>query len=487
MSDTVYVEKVDNVYVKIHAEPSIKMEMNDYFSFFAKNYQFMPAYKNKFWDGKIRLLNTMTGLIYGGLLTYIAQFCKSRNYRIKIDPELMEVEDIPENYGIELAKEFGATLTPHDYQNRAVVEALSQERKLFLSPTASGKSFIIYLIARYHAEKHNRKVLIIDPTISLVLQLEGDFTEYNNGKKLDIHKIQGGADKNVEAAYTISTWQSLQRMPASFFSKFDVVIVDEAHLASAKSITGIMEKCPHVRYRYGLTGTIDDSETHKLVLTGLFGNISKVITTKELIDQNKLSSFKINGLILEYSNASRKLVSKMDYQAEIDWIVSHERRNKYICNLADNLPGNTLILFQFVEKHGMVLEKMLKESKKTVHFIHGKVDGEVRNDVRKIVESSNDNIILASYGTFSTGVNIKRLDNLIMASPSKSKIRNLQSIGRVLRKGNGSDSATLYDIADDLQWKKKQNYAVKHFLERIKIYSNEKFKYKIYNVELEKE
>lgn len=483
MSEQVYIEKIDEVYIKIKAEASTKMELSEHFTFLVPGYKFMPAYRNKVWDGKIRIFNAFTGLVYAGLLSHVIKFCEERKYDIKLDDKLLEYTKYPEDFGYQLAKNFNSTYVPRDYQNAAVVTALTENRRLFLSPTASGKSFIIYLIARYHAEMHRRKVLIIVPTVMLVKQMTGDFKDYNAGKELDIHQIQAGADKNVHADYTISTWQSLYKMPADFFEKFDVVFVDEAHLAKAKSITKIMEKMPGTKYRYGFTGTLDDTLTHRLVLTGLFGPVKQVIKTKQLIDNKTLSDFQIKAITLGYSDESKKVVSKLDYQAEIDWIVKNHKRNKYICNLAKHLSGNTLILFQYVEKHGKVLEEMLKEE--NLHFIHGGIHADTREEVRQNAEKSTNNIILASFGTFSTGVNIKNLDNIIFASPSKSKIRNLQSIGRVLRKLDSKKIATLYDIVDDLQWKSKQNFAVKHFMERLSIYSSEKFNYKIYNVDLE--
>lgn len=482
--ERVVVEKVDEVYVRVVAEPGIKMEMSAYFEFFVPGYKFMPSYKNKMWDGKIRLLNTMTGMIYAGLVGYIAKFCKTRDYELVLGENMAPLETFPDTAGYDLAEQFNSAFAPRDYQNDAVVEALNGERKLLLSPTASGKSFIIYLLARYHAEICNRRVLILVPTTSLVSQMASDFVEYNRGKPLDTHKIMAGVDKNVDAQYTVSTWQSIYKQRKDYFDKFDVIFVDEAHQAKAKSITKILEKMPNIRYRYGLTGTLDDTETHELVLTGLFGPVYQVTHTKTLIENKTLADFKIKAVTLEYPDVLRKLNSNKSYQEEIDWIVRDEARNKFIRNLAWSLPGNTLILFQFVEKHGKVLAPMLQREDKNVHFIHGGVGAQEREDVRGTVENSGDNIILASYGTFSTGVSIKRLDNIIFASPSKSKIRNLQSIGRVLRKGNGKDKAVLYDIVDDLQWKSKKNFAVQHFLERVKIYSNEGFEFKIYNVKI---
>jgi len=481
--DKVFVEKVNEVYIRVNAEPGIKMEMSEYFTFFVPGYKFMPAYRNRVWDGKIRLLNTMTGLIYAGLIGYIAKFCKQRDYELELDGALKNEETYADDQGYRLAEEFDSAFEPRDYQNEAVVRSLRSKRGLLLSPTASGKSFIIYLLSRYH-QQHGRRILIVVPTTSLVSQMAGDFTEYNKGRVLDIHKIMAGVDKSITADYTISTWQSIYKMPKDWFEKFDVVIVDEAHLAKAKSLTKILEKMPSTEYRYGFTGTLDDTQTHELVLTGLFGPVYQVTETKKLIDDNTLADFNIKAITLQYSDEIRKINKNKTYQEEIDWIVTNEARNKFIRNLAWSLPGNTLILFQYVEKHGKVLAPMLEKEGKDVHFIHGGVDADIRESVRGIVESTSDNIILASYGTFSTGVNIKRLDNIIFASPSKSKIRNLQSIGRVLRKGNGKEKATLYDIVDDLQWKSHKNFAVRHFMERVKTYSNEGFEFKIYNVDL---
>lgn len=482
--EKVLIEKVNECYVRVIAEPSIKMELAIHFTFEVPGAKFMPAVRNKIWDGKIRLFNSMTGVIYSGLIPHIAKFCRVRNYDIELaSKDVWPLNKVSEDYGHILAKEFNSKYEPREYQNNAIVHAIRNNRGLLLSPTASGKSFIIYILSRYHVEQ-DRRVLIIVPTTSLVHQMATDFIDYNHGKDLDIHRIMAGVDKISKAPYTITTWQSIYKMKKDWFDQFDAIIVDEAHLAKAKSITGIMEKALNIRYRYGFTGTIDDSQTHKLVLEGLFGQVYQVTQTKKLIEDNTLAEFDIKAVVLGYSDATRKINKNKTYQEEIDWIVRNEARNKFIRNLAWNLKGNTLILFQFVDKHGKVLEPLLHHADKSVHFVHGGVDAEIRESIRSIVESSGDNIILASYGTFSTGVNIKRLDNIIFASPSKSKIRNLQSIGRVLRKGNGKDKATLYDIVDDLQHKNYKNFAIQHFMERVKIYNNEGFEFKIFNVDL---
>ena len=482
--DKVTIEKVNEVYVRVVADPDIKMEMSVYFTFDVPGAKFMPAVRNKIWDGKIRLLNPMTGMIYAGLIPNIAKFCRNREYDIELtSKDVWPLNKIDDNYGYTLAKEFDSKYEPRDYQNTAVVHALRNNRGLLLSPTASGKSLIIYLLSRYHVEQ-DRRVLIVVPTTSLVHQMATDFVDYNKNKPLDIHRITGGVDKSSKSPYTVTTWQSIYKMQKKWFEQFDAIIVDEAHLAKAKSLTGIMEKAPDIKYRYGFTGTLDDSQTHKLVLEGIFGQVYQVTQTKKLIEDNTLAEFDIKAIVLGYSDSTRKINKNKDYQDEIDWIVRNEARNKFIRNLAWSLKGNTLVLYQFVEKHGKALEPLLQSPDKTIHFIHGGVSAENRESVRALVESSGNNIILASYGTFSTGVNIKRLDNIIFASPSKSKIRNLQSIGRVLRRGNGKDKATLYDIVDDLQYKNYKNFAIQHFMERVKTYNDEGFEFKIFNVDL---
>ena len=482
LADKLYIEKVNEVYNKVKTDDrGIAEELSAYFTFKVPGYQFMPAYRNKFWDGQIRLYNTSTQMLYSGLNNYVIMFAKERGYEVEF-----EYDNSADNYSVAEAKKFVEeekfTMTPRDYQLEAYVDAIRYKRGLFISPTASGKSFIIYMIMR----KLLRQTLIVVPTTTLVHQMYSDFQEYGFNSDKYCHKIFSGKDKETDKPVVITTWQSIYKLRKDWFKKFDVVIGDEAHLFKAKSLTSILEKMEDTEYRFGFTGTLDGTQTHKLVLEGLFGPAQKVITTKELMDSGTLADFKIKILALKYHDEIRKIVSKMDYQAEMDFIVSHEGRNKFIKNLALSLEGNTLLLFQYVEKHGKILEEMIKEEAgdRKVFFIHGGVKGEERDDIRGIVEKENNAIIVASYGTFSTGVNIKNLHSIIFASPSKSKIRNLQSIGRGLRKSDTKDSAMLYDIADDLSWKSTSNFTLKHLMERVKIYDEEKFDYKLYSIGL---
>ena len=479
------IEKYNSVYNKIHCDTSIGYELGQYFTFQVPGAKFIPAVRAKRWDGKIRLFNTGTHLIYAGLNYYIEEFAKDRSLEVNYLTDFS-----PEEFSVEEARQFMAkldlTMEPRDYQLEAFIHAIRHQRTLLLSPTASGKSFVIFLLICYALSHKDGKCLVIVPTTSLVHQMCSDFASYTNNEYLKdmAHKIMYGYDLETEKRVIVSTWQSIYKLPKKWFQEFSCVVGDEAHLFKAKSLTGIVSKMVDCDYRFGFTGTLDGTQTHKLVLEGLFGPTKKVTTTAELIEQKHLADFTIKCLVLKYTDEERQLLKKATYQDEIDWIVRHEGRNKFIRNLALSLKGNTLILYQFVEKHGKVLNTLFDGRGRDVTLVHGEVDSLVREEVRRVAEKNNDMIIIASYGTFSTGVNIKNLHNIIFASPSKSRIRNLQSIGRGLRKGSTKSEATLYDIADDLSWKTHKNHTLLHFAERIKIYGEEQFDYKIYTVKL---
>jgi superfamily II DNA or RNA helicase len=490
------ISNIDSVFIKVDCDAGYAKELSDFFTFTVPGHKYMPAFRKKMWDGKIKLFNFYKREIYAGLYDYIVQFAKDRSYTIEeptIQPKTsISIEEIRE-YVRELDPyAAGKPLEPHTHQLEAIKHAISNNRCLLLSPTASGKSLIIYALCRYYLEKINpkKKILIIVPTISLVTQMYSDFMEYSSKSKWKArdycHKIHGGQDKETSKKIIISTWQSLYKLPNKFFEQFEAVFGDECHLFKSKSLASIMTKLKSCPYRIGTTGTLDGSFTHKLVIEGLFGRVYKVITTKELMEKNILSNLHIDCILLTHSDENKQLVKKLKYAEEIDWLVQNQNRNKFIIDLSSNLKGNTLILFQFVEKHGKVLYETIKKqhANRKVYFIHGSTDAEMRETVRKVVENQDNAIIIASYGTFSTGVSIRRLNNIVFSSPSKSRIRVLQSIGRQLRKSEFKEMAKLYDIADDLKWKSYINHTLRHFNERIKIYESEKFDYKIIKIPL---
>ena len=471
ISNQVIVSKVDECFMKVECDDGLARDLYDFFSFTVPNAKFMPSYRNKYWDGKVRLFSIKTRKIYIGLLPYVDEFCRERGFDFSgIEDVIGEKQRATEELH-QFIEELNLPFSPRDYQMEAFRTAVQYGRQLLLSPTASGKSLIIYMLARYY----NKKTVIIVPTTSLVEQMAKDFVEY--GYKEPICKIYHGQEV-FDAPITITTWQSFSKAPKKVMQTFDMVVGDEAHLFKATTLKGILEKMKSTAIRIGTTGTLDGSEVHRLQLEGLFGPVKKVVSSSELMEKGTIAQINIDCVILCHTK-----MKKMSYQEEMDYLVSNEKRNMFILNLVKSLKGNTLVLFQFVEKHGVKLFDMMSNADMggNLHYVYGGTDTEDRESVREIVERNKEDTILASYGTFSTGINIKRIDNIVFASPSKSRIRNLQSIGRGLRKVEGKDSMRLFDIADDLGY---QNYTLVHLKERINTYNEENFPYELKQFEL---
>ncbi len=481
------ISKKNEVHLRVKTEPNVARELSDFFTFEVPGARFMPSYKRKIWDGKIRLYSVATNEVYVGLLPYIEEFAKRNEINIEYKEGVIDEK----KYGNNRLDIFirrvspqsnGKILQIRDYQRNAFFYAVGNNRSLLLSPTASGKSLIIYLLSRWY-EKEN--VLILVPTTSLVEQMYSDFIDYGFDDK-KMQKIYQGHSKDITKPITISTWQSLYKLPRKFFENFGCILGDEVHLFKAKSLTGIMNKSISCKYRHGFTGTLDGTQTHRLILEGLFGSVNRVTTTKELMDKKTLAKLNIKCIVLQYPEIDCKFMKTQKFQDEVDLIVRDERRNKFVVNLTKHLKGNTLVLFQFVEKHGAVLYDMMKDLNRKIFYVHGGTDAQTRENIREITETEKNAIIIASYGTFSTGINIRNLHNVVFSSPSKSRIRVLQSIGRGLRQGTEKSTATLYDIADDFTYKSRQNFTLRHFMERINIYNEEEFDYEIKNLNIEK-
>ena len=471
MSETVRVEKIDEVFMRVHCDDGLARDLYDFFSFTVPGAKFMPSYKNRYWDGKVRLFSIKTNKIYIGLLPYVDEFCRERGFNFEgIQDVIGEKQRATEELH-QFIEELNLPFSPRDYQMEAFRTAVQYGRQLLLSPTASGKSLIIYLLARYY----NKKTIVIVPTTSLVEQMAKDFQDY--GYQEDICKIYSGQPV-FDAPITITTWQSFAKAPKEVMQSFDVVVGDEAHLFKAQTLKGILEKMKTTAIRFGTTGTLDGSECHRLQLEGMFGPVKKVVSSYQLMEEGTIAQINIQCIILRHTK-----MKKMSYQDEMDYLVNNEERNKFIVNLVKSLKGNTLVLFQYVEKHGEVLYDMMFNTDMggNIHYVYGGTDTEDREVVREIVEKNKEDTILASYGTFSTGINIKRIDNVVFASPSKSRIRNLQSIGRGLRKTEGKDSMRLFDISDDLQC---DNFTLRHLKERINTYNEENFPYELKQFDL---
>ena len=478
------ITKKNEVYLILEGlSQSERQELTDFFTFEVPNAKFMPMVRKRMWDGKIRLFSPANGEIYVGLLPYIKEYCKSKNVKYSIEEGVEDERNVMGQVARGFIKSLkpksgGRSLKIRDYQIEAFRMALSRNRSLIVSPTASGKSLIIYALVRYYQMAGN-KTLILVPTTSLVEQMYTDFEDYGWSSGTYCQKVYQGYTTKIEKDVVISTWQSVYKMPKKYFDQFDCVIGDEAHMFKAKSLTSIMTKLHQCKYRFGFTGTLDGTETHRLVLEGLFGSVEQVVTTKELIDKKTLANLKIKCITLKHPEKQER----MTYAEELDYLVSKESRNKFILDLCNTISGNTLCLFQLVEKHGKILYDGMKGSE-NVYFVYGGTDTEQREKIRGLVEEHKNSTTIASYGTFSTGINIRNIHNIVLASPSKSKIRVLQSIGRGLRTSSNKNSILVFDISDDISYRGQRNFTLNHFLERLNIYNEQQFNYEISKVKI---
>jgi superfamily II DNA or RNA helicase len=461
----------------------------------------MPKYKNGLWDGKFRLFKILGGTLPCGLYDKLCSFASERDYEV-IDARVPSYLECPSMSVVDaFLNELdiysgGKSITPYDYQVQAIKTVIKSERSTIISATSSGKSLNLYALTRYYQTRLKGKMLIIVPTVSLVHQMYSDFDDYSSKQLWNvedyIHKIYAGQDKNSEKKIYLSTWQSLQRQPKSYFLQFDCIFCDEVHVADAKSITAIMEKSTNAFIRAGFTGTLKDIKLHELCITGMFGDIKRVVTNREMMDMGSATELDVKFLVLKYSESTSKEINRKvikeitpqgekvyrnNYQNEMDFIAQCTPRNNYISNLVNVLDGNVLVLFTKVENHGKPLFSLLKKKlhKRNVYYISGVTKGDKREQIRNSMEQEKNAVLVASYGTLSTGVNIKSLKYVVFASPYKSEIKVLQSIGRILRLKKGKNRAFLLDIVDDFRYKKSINYSYKHFSRRWDIYKEEQF------------
>jgi superfamily II DNA or RNA helicase len=461
---------VDSVYTHIQTDNrDILLVLSDKFRFRPKGYQYMPHYKTGNWDGYIKVFDIANKIIHSGLLPMVLDLIDrmEEEYTIHYIHKHLELEF--ENYSL--------PFDLYDYQEEAIRYIMKNDRVLCLSPTGSGKSVIIYNLIRQW-EKIEGKTLLIVPNITLINQMSKDFVEYSKGDdtfdKNSFHCIQGGKEKNADVDVYISTWQSLLQVVKKndlegYWEQFSSVIVDEAHQAGSKAIMSIMERLNDCPRRVGLTGTLSSSDmkVSAMQLIGLFGNVYKTISTQELIETGRLSKLSINSILLDYNNAEKFA----DYHKEIAYLTNHKERAKFISRLSEAIKGNTIILFNFIAHGELIYDQCLKDSSKNIYWISGKTKGKEREEIRKIVEDNDNCIIIGGVSVIGTGFSIKNIHNMILAHPSKSRIRTLQSIGRALRKLDSKDSAIIYDIGDSF------SYSARHLNERIKHYKSENLPY----------
>lgn len=480
------VLKHDQSFVKIYSESNgIYNDISEFFSFEVPGAKYMPKFQSGMWDGFIRLFNSGTKLLPFGLVARLEKWAIGQGYEFETYSEYFDKSSVPSFTDFKaFVSSLELTKEPRDYQLACAYECM-QKRKLIQSPTSSGKSLIIYLVimAAVHFYGYDR-FLIVVPTIQLVNQLKRDFEDYSNSSMSHlVHEISGGVEKDSEKPIVISTWQSLYKQPESWFSRtsehvgFDALICDEVHGFASDCTKALVEKSKHIECKLGFSGTLSNSKVGELVLTGLFGDVFNAITTKQLIDNGQIANIKVYGIPLNWNVDCKKIV----YQDEIKAIVVNRNRNKIIAKLAIGQSANSLMLFNEIEHlNNLKAELIAIDSNRAnkIFVVTGATPAEYRTKVSLLCEKVDGIIILATYQVFQQGISINNLHNLFLVRPSKSTIRILQSIGRILRLNNNKDVAKVFDFFDIIVKTKNgdgSNTTFQHFKERYKTYIKQKF------------
>lgn len=495
---TLTIDKLDETHIIVRVDDeSVRHDLDTYFCYKQVNYQYTPQYKKSKgrWDGATHLYSIPTGKLLSGLYWHVIKFANNHKLTV-ISSYKPTIEDITIEDTLKFIDKLnihsdGKPIEVHDYQIEAIHYTLKYNRALLLSPTSSGKSLIIYALVRAYLRKKKR-ILIAVPSTMLVNQLISDFKDYSSEVSWDSEKactsVFYGSEKDFGKAVVIGTWQSLVKLAPVYLKTFDCIIADEAHGFKSAIVSGLIKSCTNATIRIGTTGTLDGKILSSIYLQGLFGATYRTISIRELIDSGRVATPNIHCAVLKYPKEIVKSCNISDYQEEMDWIVTSEARMKFITKLANKCVGNTIVLFQFVDKHGKPLFEMMEKhlKNKLVLYISGETDLDNREDIKLLFRTRNDIVLIASYGTMSTGVSIKEIYNLILGSPNKSRIRLWQSIGRALRLCLGKLVANIFDISDDLRYDNKINYTFKHARERALEYENEKIDYQINEVDLSK-
>ncbi|AFN39534.1 DNA helicase [Aeromonas phage CC2] len=482
----------------IECERDIFMELREYYSFETEGgARFNPKFKYSGWDGRIRLLQPDGKFPYG-LVNNLEKYCARNEYEFEKEEDFTPISHFTsrEEFDKWLADidiySGGNKITAHWYQADAVYYAIQNNRGILNLPTSAGKSLIAALICYWYMTNYDGKILLIVPTTSLVTQMMDDFADYQFMRREFSHGIMAGKTKDHPAPVFVSTWQSASKQPVHWFRQFGALLIDECHNVGSeiKNIITNLSECP---FKWGMSGSLKDGKCNIMSYVGLFGDVFKPVSTKQLMEEGQVTDLKINNLFLRYPKQDCVLTKGIEYQQEIKYIEEHTKRNAFVCRLALKLAKekkeNTLILFRHKE-HGKKLYEALSKKHDNVFFANGDTNVEERDQLKKIAEGSDGMIIVASIGIFSTGISIKKLFHVIFASPFKSKVTTLQSIGRVLRKHGEKTIATLWDIVDNLCIETKnskpgsvkyahKNYAYKHAMLRIERYASEMFDYQI--------
>lgn len=465
-----------------------------------EGWRFHPLVKKRVWDGNISFIKR--NKIPSGLWKEVVDICKEYDFKLSMNgiTDLFNT-DITESEFIDWVNDFfkDSEIKPRDYQIDAAFKILKYKRCLAELATSAGKTLISFMVVAYMMDKLNKKkILFIVPNVSLVLQATGDFEEYNKSRiQLKIQQIYSGVKIRPSSNIVIGTYQSLVKKDEEYFSQFDVVMVDETHKAKANSIQKIMDKCWHCDYRFGLSGTIPKRGTvNRLSLMSAMGPLVTQVKANYLQDEGYIAKCKVLQIHMDYATVAQKesfaFLSKNPidrqrlFSLEQNFINENEKRLDFVCQVVKKSTSNSLVLFHKIVYGEKLYQKLRSITDKKVYYVDGSINADLREEFKRRMEKNDDVIIVASYGTFSTGISIKNIHNIFFTESFKSEVIIRQSIGRGLRQHHSKDIVKIYDFIDDFRYKDDEldwmNYIYRHGQERRKIYKEEKFPFELQNI-----
>lgn len=463
-------------------------------------WRFHPLVKKGIWDGNISFIKK--NLIPAGLWKEVVDICKEYDLPLSMSG-ITNIFDgtITQDAFDTWAEEFfaGSSIKPRDYQIDAAFKILKYRRCLAELATSAGKTLISFMVIAYLMEVlGKKKILMIVPNVSLVIQATGDFDEYNRSKlSLKIQQIYAGVKLRPSSNIVVGTYQSLVNYDEDYFKQFDAVLIDETHKANAKSIQTIMDKCWHCDYRFGLSGTVPKrGTTNRLSLMSAMGPLVIQVKANYLQEEGHISNCKVMQFNMDYATVEQResfaFLSKNPrerkqlFDLERNFINTSEKRLDFVTKVISKSQNNSLVLFHKITYGEQLYRKLRDITDKKVYYVDGTINSGLREEFKSRMEAGDDVIIVASYGTFSTGISIRNIHNIFFTESFKSEVIIRQSIGRGLRKHHSKELVKIYDFVDDFRYKDSDidwvNYTYRHGMERRKIYKEEQFPYEVQDV-----
>ena len=494
----VSLKAINQVWCKLDATPEIREKVKQACSFDVPGAEWTSQMKNGFWDGRVSLFDTKRSLFPIGLLPNLEKFCSEEkiDFDCNLDA-LVSISDDSIEGLLALADTLpprvdGKTLPRHPHQTDALLEACSRLRGVLEIPPGGGKSWVVYILIRWLQLQipPEAKILLVVPGIGLANQIFSDFLEYSEDSgwavKDHVHKIMGGEEKWSEKQIHICVRNSAMDQEQDWYDQYHGVIFDECHLVKAESVQSIASNLVNAWFRIGTTATLDKVELNRFKIISVLGPSIKLVSTKELMDQNLLSDMEIEILELKHHPELVQKVKRRTFVDEYQLVYTDPLRNDFLVNLVKMSSGNTMVLFNFVDLHGWPLYERICTDlpDRKVYYISGKISGPEREKIRKEFNKQKNAVLVANYQTVGVGINIPNIHNIIFASGSKSIIRVLQAIGRGLRMSKNKSMLKLYDVVDNLCWKSYKNHLFKHGVHRKQIYREERFKFSTTKIDL---